>query len=46
MENFYFELTNDEFENLRSKNLTANFSKTRINPKVFIEQGIYMLSTI
>ena len=28
------------------KNLTANFSKTRINPKVFTEQGIYMLATI
>ncbi|QKF66662.1 ORF6N domain-containing protein [Arcobacter venerupis] len=46
MDDFYFELTNNEFENLRSKNLTANFSKTRINPKVFTEQGIYMLATI
>ena len=46
MEDFYFELTNVEFENLRSKSLTANFSKTRINPKVFTEQGIYMLATI
>ena len=45
-DDFYFELTNFEFENLRSKNLTANFSKTRINPKVFTEQGIYMLATI
>ena len=46
MDDFYFELTNNEFENLRSKNLTANFSKTRTNPKVFTEQGIYMLATI
>ena len=46
MDDFYFELTNNEFENLRSKNLTANFSKTRANPKVFTEQGIYMLATI
>jgi hypothetical protein len=46
MEDFYFELTNVEFENLRSKNLTANFAKVRINPKVFTEQGIYMLATI
>ena len=46
MDDFYFELTNNEFENLRSKNLTANFSKTRRNPKVFTEQGIYMLATI
>ena len=46
IDDFYFELTNNEFENLRSKNLTANFSKTRRNPKVFTEQGIYMLATI
>ena len=46
MDDFYFELTNNEFENLRSKNLTTNFSKTRANPKVFTEQGIYMLATI
>uniref|UniRef100_UPI004048E749 ORF6N domain-containing protein n=1 Tax=Aliarcobacter sp. TaxID=2321116 RepID=UPI004048E749 len=45
MEDFYFELTNKEFENLRSKFSTANFSKTRTNPKVFTEQGIYMLAT-
>jgi hypothetical protein len=46
MSDFYFELTNNEFENLRSKISTANFSKTRTNPKVFTEQGIYMLATI
>lgn len=46
MDDFYFELTNNEFEDLRSKNLTANLSKTRTNPKVFTEQGIYMLATI
>ena len=43
---FYFELTESEFEDLRSKLSTANFTKTRINPKVFTEQGIYMLATI
>lgn len=37
MDDFYFELTNTEFENLRSKFSTANFSKTRTNPKVFTE---------
>ena len=37
MDDFYFELTNNEFENLRSKISTANFSKTRTNPKVFTE---------
>ncbi|MDK2065337.1 ORF6N domain-containing protein [Aliarcobacter butzleri] len=46
MEDFYFELTYIEFEDLRSKILTANFSKVRIKPKVFTEQGIYMLATI
>lgn len=45
-EDFYFELTNIEFDNLRSKISTANFSKIRTNPKVFTEQGIYMLATI
>ena len=43
---FYFELTDKEFKNLQSKDSTTNFSKTRINPKVFTEQGIYMLATI
>ncbi len=41
-EDFYFELTLEEFENLRSKISTANFSKTRTLPKVFTEQGVYM----
>lgn len=45
-EDFFFQLTDEEFNILRSNNLTANFSKTRANPKVFTEQGIYMLATI
>jgi len=45
-EDFFFELTNEEFSHLRSNDLTANFSKTRTNPKVFTEQGVYMLATI
>jgi hypothetical protein len=45
-EDFYFELTNIEFDNLRSKISTANISKIRTNPKAFTEQGIYMLATI
>ena len=44
LEDFYFELTDKEFEDLRSKNSTAKFSKTRVNPKVFTEQGVYMLA--
>lgn len=43
---FYFELNKDEFEILQSKFSTAKFAKTRVMPKVFTEQGIYMLATI
>ena len=40
-EDFMFELTDDEVENLRSNFSTANInSKSRYNPHVFIEQGI------
>jgi len=46
LEDFYFELNDSEFDILRSKISTANFAKTRTNPKVFTEQGIYMLATI
>lgn len=46
LEDFYFELDDSEFDILRSKFSTTNFAKTRINPKVFTEQGIYMLATI
>ncbi|MEA2027948.1 MAG: ORF6N domain-containing protein [Campylobacterota bacterium] len=45
-EDFFFELSDEEFEFLRSKISTAKFSKTRTNPKVFTEQGVYMLATI
>ncbi len=41
-----FQLTQEEFENLRSQIATTNFTMTRILPKVFIEQGIYMLATV
>ncbi len=43
---FYFTLNQNEFEDLRSKISTANFSKTRTLSKVFTEQGVYMLATI
>ena len=46
-ERFSFVITNLEKENLWSKFSTANISsKTRTNPRVFTEQGIYMLATI
>ena len=43
---FNFELTQEEFKILRSKFSTTKFSKTRTLPKVFTEQGVYMLATI
>ncbi|MBV5278007.1 MAG: ORF6N domain-containing protein [Campylobacteraceae bacterium] len=46
LEDFYFELNESEFDFLRSKVSTTTFAKTRTNPKVFTEQGIYMLATI
>ena len=45
-EGFIFEIDNEEFTNLRSKFLTTNLSKTRVLPKAFTEQGLYMLATI
>ena len=46
-EDFMFELTDDEVEDLRSNFLTANLnSKSRYNPHVFTEQGLYMLMTV
>lgn len=46
-EDFMFELTDDEVEDLRSNFLTANInSKSRYNPHVFTEQGLYMLMTV
>ena len=44
---FMFELTDEEVEYLRCKNCTANISsKSRYNPHVFTEQGLYMLMTV
>ena len=43
---YMFETSDREFEFLRSKFSTAKFAKTRTNPKVFTEKGLYMLATI
>ena len=44
---FSFLLEDSEKENLWSKFSTANISsKSRTNPRVFTEQGVYMLATI
>ena len=46
-ERFSFVITNKEKENLKSIFSTANISsKSRSNPRVFTEQGLYMLATI
>ena len=43
---FYFELCESEIEHLKSKFLTSSWGGRRKPPKVFTEQGIYMLATI
>ena len=45
-EDFMFQLTRGEFENLMSKKLTSSWGGRRKLPKVFTEQGIYMLMTV
>lgn len=46
-EDFMFQLTDDEVNKLWSQNATANInSKSRSNPFVFNEQGVYMLMTV
>ena len=45
-EGFVIEVDNQEFANLRSKISTTNFEMTRVPPKAFTEQGLYMLATI
>ena len=41
-----FQLSDDELEHLRSQFVTANISsKSRSNPYVFTEQGVYMLES-
>ncbi len=43
---FILTLSTNELDDLRSKFLTANLSKTRTPPKAFTEKGLYMLATI
>ena len=43
---FTFKLTRDEWQDLRSKNLTSSWGGSRYAPNVFTEQGVYMLMTI
>ena len=45
---FMFKLTRDEWDSLRSQNVTANenISKIRYMPFVFTEHGVLMLSNV
>lgn len=45
-DDFRFQLTKDEFDNLRSKFSTSSWGGTRYLPYAFTEQGIYMLMTV
>ena len=45
-EDFRFQLRKEEWENLRSKKSTSSWGGRRKLPKVFTEQGIYMLMTV
>lgn len=43
---FMFELSKEEFENLRSQIVTSSWGGTRYPPMAFTEQGVAMLSTV
>ena len=45
-EDFLFQLTNQEFTNLRSQIVTSSWGGTRYLPFAFTEQGVAMLSSV
>ncbi|MGX8703434.1 MAG: ORF6N domain-containing protein, partial [bacterium] len=45
-EDFMFQLTKEEFENLMSKNRISSWGGRRKLPHAFTEQGIYLLMTV
>ena len=45
-EDFMFQLTKEEFENLKSQFVTSSWGGIRKLPYAFTEQGIYMLATV
>lgn len=45
-EDFMFQLTPDEFENLKSQNATSSWGGTRRPPYAFTEHGVLMLSSL
>ncbi len=46
LEDFMFELTKEEFEILKSQNVTSSWGGRRKLPLVFTEQGVAMLSSV
>jgi len=45
-DDFMFELTRDEFDNLRSQFVTSSWGGARYLPMAFTEQGVAMLSSV
>ncbi len=45
-EDFMFQVTKEEFENLRFQNETSSWGGTRYLPYAFTEQGVAMLSSV
>lgn len=45
-EDFMFELTKEEFDHLRSQNVTSSWGGARYVPMAFTEQGVAMLSSV
>lgn len=45
-EDFMFQLTNEEWENLKSQNATSSWGGRRKAPFVFTEHGVLMLSSV
>jgi hypothetical protein len=45
-EDFMFQLTDEEFENLKSQNVTSSWGGRRKKPLAFTEHGVLMLSSV
>ena len=45
-EDFMFQLTSDEFKNLKSQNATSSWGGRRTSPYAFTEHGVLMLSSV
>lgn len=45
-EDFMFQLSEEEFTNLRSQSVTSSWGGSRVPPYAFTEQGVAMLSSV